>query len=483
MKREYRVDTVRLGQAAQGGWRRTGIMVLLSALMLGTLCPAALSASGSERLGADTRVSLQLRQADVRHVFEILARQGGVNVLVGRGVNGRVSVSLDHITLSQALTYLSALCGATLTPVEEGKTLLVSASAPAIATLAPDAAMRTLAVRYRRAADLARHLEQTLGANAPDSRLGRIMLRVSADTPGNRLVLAGTAQALDQAVNTLAQLDTPLPSRTYTLRSRRPTPLARMIAATFGGEADVPYATPPESSSAASEDTPLRAGGLTLIPDSRHLTLTVQGNAEQLALIDAWMLTHDRPARAVTLDVSLKRLTTAELNALLARSARLTTDAGVISPETLQLIGQTPRAQESGSPVLHASTLEETTTSVQWQAPALRAAQSRASLLALELTPTLGLDESVWLSVRQTLEAAGHRVQGVSLPACRLRPGQTLALVIAEEATTTTDHKLTVWITPRLEQATPDEQTHYRRYTQQVPATRTRVAATGEALP
>ncbi|MBK8190708.1 MAG: hypothetical protein IPK79_09710 [Vampirovibrionales bacterium] len=461
-------------------WRRRRAMGALAlsltlAMLAQGFTGGLFSARGADTLVSvprgETAVSLQLRQANVRDAFEMLARQSGLNLLLGKGVRGRISASLERVTLNQALSYLMLLTGASFAQVDNGSTLLITASSRALTAFSPESELRTRSIRYRRAADIVRQLEETLHANALD---GPTPLRVSADPAANRLIMAGTPQALARVDKTIAQLDTPLPQRAYAVKSGNPARLARLMAAFFASGTATGDSRQTEFAS-GDVDTPVSVSGLTIIPDARAQTLTVQGNAEQLALIDSWMLAHDRPARSVSLSVRMKALPVKEAQSALEKSLRQGPDSGILSPEAMHLIGWQPQAGASVATdgfSVQTSAAEETRASLEWDGLPARAGYARGSSLGLELTPSVASnDGAIWLTVRPTIRRSADRARSYTLPGCRLLPGQTFAFVIPSDDPRA-KRSLMLWITPRLQDLPPDGGPDYRRYSAAPPVTR-----------
>ncbi|MCB1747052.1 MAG: type II secretion system protein GspD [Gammaproteobacteria bacterium] len=87
-------------------WQRVRGSVLLLALL--TLLHGAAVVQAAPPPG---RLSMSVQHGDVAELFETLSRQGQVNVLVGAGVSGEVSVSLYDVTVDEAVRAVAAAAG------------------------------------------------------------------------------------------------------------------------------------------------------------------------------------------------------------------------------------------------------------------------------------------------------------------------------------------------------------------------------------
>jgi Outer membrane protein beta-barrel domain len=77
----------------------------ISAVQVATAEPQAapLSRDVLDAVGSTRRVSVNAQDADVRSLILLIARQGGVNVVVDPEVSGRVSISLTDVPVADAL--------------------------------------------------------------------------------------------------------------------------------------------------------------------------------------------------------------------------------------------------------------------------------------------------------------------------------------------------------------------------------------------
>ena len=76
---------------------------LISCLISGSgVCNAALDAEGKND-GIGDRITLNFRESSIQEVFDVLSRKDKINIILGKGVTGNVSVNLYDITVNEAV--------------------------------------------------------------------------------------------------------------------------------------------------------------------------------------------------------------------------------------------------------------------------------------------------------------------------------------------------------------------------------------------
>jgi len=81
------------------------------AVLAGILACLALHAPESGAAGPEGYASFHFKDARVSDAIRLIAAQFGVNVVIGPGTNGSFTASLDHVTLAQAMQYVSEASG------------------------------------------------------------------------------------------------------------------------------------------------------------------------------------------------------------------------------------------------------------------------------------------------------------------------------------------------------------------------------------
>ena len=158
--------------------------VLAASLMVASL----LSPAEARRRGG--RIDLDVVQADVRDVARLLAEVGGVNIVLGDEVTGRITARLKAVRWDLALQTLlrsrgyAVLRTGNIWRVAGAKTLADERSQQLSAheRCVAGAPLRTMMVRpsYARASDLASHLRQRLsprGSVTVDERTNTLIVR------------------------------------------------------------------------------------------------------------------------------------------------------------------------------------------------------------------------------------------------------------------------------------------------------------------
>ena len=115
-KTTFRINAYRLYQALA----RSLIRLLLSAILVPVLIPVLMGAAipsfsvtpayAAERLNIQVqgdRISLDVRDADISDVLREIARKAAIDVTLGEGVIGKVSLKLTDVTIEAALKNLS----------------------------------------------------------------------------------------------------------------------------------------------------------------------------------------------------------------------------------------------------------------------------------------------------------------------------------------------------------------------------------------
>ena len=167
-----------------------GRRITTTALAAVVLVSAALVPGRTQaRTEADPLVSIDVKEADIHQVFRLLARVGGVDIVVAGGVQGRVTVRLEGVSWRDA--FRAVLVAEGLEAVKVGDILVVD-SPEHLAEQAAErvearragmeaAPLRTIVipVNYARAEDLARVVRTVLsdrGSVVVDTRTNTLIV-------------------------------------------------------------------------------------------------------------------------------------------------------------------------------------------------------------------------------------------------------------------------------------------------------------------
>ncbi len=120
-------------------------------------------------LGAGKAISLNFLAADIDDVLKALAVQSGENIVVGSDVTGKITVTLEGVTVEEALDYITQLSGYTY--VKDQHTYLVG-SAETVGGLT-NAKVEIITLAYANADDVL----EMLKAQCPQIRASKISVR------------------------------------------------------------------------------------------------------------------------------------------------------------------------------------------------------------------------------------------------------------------------------------------------------------------
>jgi type II secretory pathway component GspD/PulD (secretin) len=338
-----------------------------------TLDPVTLkggvSITGRVNLVPDNRpVSIHMRDADVRDVLNMLAAQGGLNIIVDESVTGTVTVDLSNLPINKAFEYLFAV--AELDYSQDGRNIIVATKQASTTKNLNAHTFKTIPVRFKDANLLASQLNTTLfRVPRPGGSSSAI---ASADFDSNSLIVVGTDMDVQMAQQALKTLDVPRPKKVYTIKYNSPAYIATMLAANLFGFAGMngqaaggqqpgqvggqqpgqvgaggaaagaggavggavggagggavaggaaPAAAPaggggaPQNAGGGQGGT-FTAGGVTFIPEPLNGTLTVMGPLEAMAQIDAIIDKMDVRRPQVNIEVALVELQKSDIKRL-----------------------------------------------------------------------------------------------------------------------------------------------------------------------
>lgn len=129
-----------------------------------------------ERSPGSDRYSLELRDADIRDVLRAISQERGINLVIGEGVTGKVTLSFTSVTLADAMDAILKT-GDWAKIEEEGITRIVKSS---IQDSSGDLVTRLLPIQYANAKDLQTGIKELLskkGSATFDERTNTLIVR------------------------------------------------------------------------------------------------------------------------------------------------------------------------------------------------------------------------------------------------------------------------------------------------------------------
>jgi len=204
-------------QQQQAGWRRWAMALCL---MIGSLLSAPLAAANSPRTppgkekALQQSISLTFSDAPIALILQALADHQQLNLVTGKGVEGRLTLRLQAVPWQQALEVVLRM--GQLTSQKQGKVLMVFPESELLQQrqqkmaqaeqdrLARPLISRTLVLRHAQASEVASFLNTQKGSLLSPRAV------VSADPAGNTLLIRDARQELDHVRAWLENVDRPV---------------------------------------------------------------------------------------------------------------------------------------------------------------------------------------------------------------------------------------------------------------------------------
>jgi len=178
--------------------------------------------------GSD-KVSLNMRDASLRDVLNMLAQQGKFNLIMDDSVDGTLTVDIKNISINKALEYVFTV--ADLSYTKDGNTVIVASKDSADEKNLNAKTFKAIPVLYKDATMIANQLNSTL---FKISRPGGSSTAIAASDPdSNSLLIIGTDSDLKLVADALRELDVPRNRKVYNIRHNRPSYVAQVLAANF----------------------------------------------------------------------------------------------------------------------------------------------------------------------------------------------------------------------------------------------------------
>lgn len=218
----------------------TSIQQLQPIMAHGKPLQAQISIAGRLHLAPENaRISLNLRDASLRDVLNIIAKQAGINVLVDESVEGTLTVDIRDVSINKTLDYLMTV--GNLSYALDGKTLIVASREVADEKNLSLQTFKAIPVRYKDAGILATQLNSTI-FGVP--RAGGSTRAIAAfDAMSNSILVMGTEQDIRLVKEAVAALDVPPHRRVYQIKYSQPFHVAQVLAAQLFGMNQFPGAS------------------------------------------------------------------------------------------------------------------------------------------------------------------------------------------------------------------------------------------------
>ena len=174
-------------------------------------------------------VSLNLRNAELSDVLNVLAQQGHFNVLIGESVKGKLTIDIKNVSINKALEYIFTV--ADLGYTRDGNTIIVASKTDAQSKYLNAKTLRAIPIHYKDASTIAKTLNDTIfKVTRPDA--GSTTL-ASYDPGSNSILVLGTETDFKLLNQALHELDRPRNRKVYNIRHSTPGYVATVLAANF----------------------------------------------------------------------------------------------------------------------------------------------------------------------------------------------------------------------------------------------------------
>jgi type II secretory pathway component GspD/PulD (secretin) len=174
-------------------WSRTLGMLLMLALAGGSVLS---NAEASVRRVATQRMTVNFRESSIQEAFEVLSRKDRVNIILGKGVTGVVSVNLYNVTVKQAIHRVAEAAGYAV-EFRGGDYFIVDRKDTGLEQPGGLTQLRTFKVQYSDPNQVAEILSKYL------SRYGKITPLIER----RMIVVEDTAEFLERTSRLLKELD------------------------------------------------------------------------------------------------------------------------------------------------------------------------------------------------------------------------------------------------------------------------------------
>jgi len=199
---------------------------------LRTAAPSAAAKSSVLKLEGDIsiskgnpKVSLSLRDSDVKQVLRMFADKAGLNIVFHSSVDGKVTLDLVNMPLNDAFKMVMQITD--LTYFVDHNTMIVASAAAAQSLNLSKKEMMSIPVKYEDASVIANFLNKNIfSINKP----GLSNAQIAITNPGtNEILIFGTENDFIMAKKVIERFDVKPTSTTYTVNHTTPKEMANLL--------------------------------------------------------------------------------------------------------------------------------------------------------------------------------------------------------------------------------------------------------------
>ncbi len=175
------------------------------------------------------KITLSLRDSDVRQVLRMFADKAGVNVVFHSSVEGKVTLDLSNVTLNDAFLLVMKSCE--LTYIKDGNNLIVSSIEASKELGAGKQSLTVIPIKYVEAPSVAKFLN----ANIFASKMSGISNKqvVASNPRTNEILVFGTDSDAAVAEKIVAQLDKKPMVNIFKVNHTTPKEMAALLCDTM----------------------------------------------------------------------------------------------------------------------------------------------------------------------------------------------------------------------------------------------------------
>ncbi len=178
---------------------------------------------------SNQKISLSLRDSDVKQVLRMFATKAQMNIIFHDSVTGKITLDLIETPINEAFELVLDTMG--LTYFKDGKTIVVAKNDSNAAISVSKRNLTSIPVKYVNAADIANFLNKNVyGAKMIGLSTGEI---ATVNSISNDLLIFGSQADIDAAKKVIEKFDKKQPMKTFVVNHTTPKEMADLICKAF----------------------------------------------------------------------------------------------------------------------------------------------------------------------------------------------------------------------------------------------------------
>ena len=175
------------------------------------------------------KITLSLRDSDIRQVLRMLADRSGVNIVMHNAVKGTVTVDLVNTSINKVFDYIMTLNQ--LTYWQDGNTIIIAPKTESAKLSLTKSLLKPIKIKYLEAGVVAKFLNSNIfSINKPDTSSNAI---VTTNPTTNEVLIFGNENDIALAQKVINYLDIKPKMKTYTVNYIDAKDMASIICETI----------------------------------------------------------------------------------------------------------------------------------------------------------------------------------------------------------------------------------------------------------